>query len=185
MVKEGDTLVEIDPRPVSGGARPGAVQEGAGRGQPEERAAQPRAFGQSGQEGLRHPAAARHAAGDGRSADRPDPGRSGGDRQRPDAAQLHDHQVSAVGTSRLPPGRSGQHRARLRSERHRDDRAAATDLGGVHGAGRERAADQQGARGRNRGAGGGAELGRAAGRWRKGGSPASTTRSTRRAAPSA
>ena len=147
---------------LSGGARPGAVQEGAGRGQPEERAAQPRPLAQPGQEGLRHPAAGRHAAGDGRSADRPDPGRSGGDRQCPDAAQLHGHQVSAVGTSRVPPGRSGQHRARLRSERHRDDRAAATDLRGVHGAGRERAADQQGARGGNRGPGGGAELGRAA-----------------------
>ena len=38
MVNEGDLLVQIDPRPVSGGARTGAGQKSAGRGQSEERA---------------------------------------------------------------------------------------------------------------------------------------------------
>ena len=48
---------------LSGGARSGAREEGAGRGEPQECAAQPAALQQSRQGGIRFASAARHAAG--------------------------------------------------------------------------------------------------------------------------
>ena len=101
MVKEGDTLLQIDPRPYQAALDQVALQEGARRGEPKERKAQSRPLYQSGPEGLRLQATGRHATSDGRSVDRPDQGRSGSDRKRSNAARLHDHQGPAVGENRI------------------------------------------------------------------------------------
>ena len=63
-----------------------------------------------------------------------DQGGSGRNRQRPDAIELHDHPLSPGREDQLPSDRSRQHRPRERQHRHRDDRQAATDLGRIHGA---------------------------------------------------
>ena len=56
------------------------------------------------------------------------------DRQRPDASRLHDNPFADRGEDGLSPGRRRQHRPCRRHDGHRDDRAAAADLGRVHGA---------------------------------------------------
>ena len=134
MVKQGDVLAQDRSASLSGGARSGAGEEGAGRGEPERRAAQPAALRRPRQEGFRFASAARHPAGDGRSTDRADQGRPGDHRQRPDASRLYDNPLSAHGQDGLSPGRRRQHRARRRHDGHRDDCPVAADLGRVHGA---------------------------------------------------
>ena len=57
--------------------------------------------------------------------------------------------IAADRPRRLSPGRSRQHRARQRSDRHSDDHPAAADLGGLHGAraaaaGHQRSAEDRG-----------------------------------------
>ena len=68
MVKEGDILIADRPEALPGGARPGVGQEGAGRGQPQERGDEPRALRRPGEARLRVSPAGRHPAGHGRPA---------------------------------------------------------------------------------------------------------------------
>ena len=132
MVKEGDVLAEIDPRPYQAALDQALAKKSAGRGDAQERATQPAALHHARQGGFRLAPATRHATGDGRSTHRADQGRSGGDRQRPDRAELHHHPLALDREDRLSPRRSRQHRPCERHHRHRDDRQAAADLGRVH-----------------------------------------------------
>ena len=78
--------------------------------------------------------AARHAEGDGGAARGAGEARSGADRQRQGDPRLHHHRRADRRPHRHPPGRPGQHRARLRRDRHRRHHAASADLGAVHAA---------------------------------------------------
>ena len=185
MVKEGDTLVRNRSAALSGGARPGAVQEGAGRGQPEERPAQPRA--------LRSAWPRRITPRSSRSTRSRRPSISSPPRSR------------AIRRRSTMPRRSSA--TRPSSRRCRDEPGFrlvdpgnivhASDQNGIvtivqlqpisvvftapeENVPQINKALEEGSR-----PGGGAELGRPAGRCPKAGSRASTTRSTRRAAPSA
>ena len=148
MVKEGEILAQIDPRPYQ-----------AALDQALAKKAQDEATLKNAQldlkrytilrRGLLVAPAARHATGAGRSAHRADQGGSSLDRQRPDAVELHDDPGSTVGEDQLPSDRSRQHRPCERQHGHRDDRQAAADFCGIHGARAGRAGAQQRARRRD------------------------------------
>ena len=98
IVKEGDLLVQLDPRPFQAAldqadAKKAQDEANLKNAQLDLKRYRPR------QPGLRLAPAARHATGDGRSVHRPDQRRSGSDRQRQDPAQLHDDQSTYSGRS--------------------------------------------------------------------------------------
>ena len=118
--------------PAAGDLDAGAGQEGAGPGAADLGAEGSRALFRVGEEGLRHAAKPRPAAGQGRPAQGDDRRRPGRDRQRADAALLrHDH-GAVRRPRRLPPGRCRQHRASdRRQSAHRADPDQARD-GDLH-----------------------------------------------------
>ena len=150
IVKEGDLLVQIDPAPFKASPRSGHGQAGAGPGQPHQCQAGPGAHDPAVQAGRRHPAAARPAHRQRRQSHRPGAGRPGGDRERQGAARLHHDPLAADRPRRLSPGRSRQHRARRRPDRHADHHAAAADLGGLHRTRAAAARHQRGTESRDR-----------------------------------
>ena len=120
--------------PAAGDAHAGAGQEGAGPGAADLGAEGSRALCRTGQEGFRHAAEPRPAAGQGRSAQGHDRRRPGRDRQRADAALLRDDRRAVRRPRRLPPGRCRQHRAsERRRSAHRADADQAVD-GDLHAA---------------------------------------------------
>ena len=149
MVKEGDILAQIDPRPYQ-----------AALDQALAKKAQDEATLKNAQLNLqRYTTLEKEDFASRQQLDTQqatvdqltgaDQGRSGRDRQRADAVELHDDPRSAGGEDQLPSDRSRQHRPRERQHRHRDDRQAAADFGRIHGARGGRARDQQGARRRD------------------------------------
>ncbi len=133
-VKRGQVLARIDPDHLPGAARSGGRQEGAGRGDAGQRQDRSRALHAAGGDQLGRAPAARHAEGDGRAARGAGEARPGGDRQRPRHPAVHHHRRADRRPHRHPPGRRGQHRARLGCDRHRRAHAASADLGAVHAA---------------------------------------------------
>ena len=107
-------LAKIDPRLYQAALDQAKAKKGAGRGAARLGPEGSRALQDAGAQELRDPADRRPAAGQGRSAQGLDRGRRGRDRDRADAARLHHHHGAERRPHRRAPGRSRQHRARLR-----------------------------------------------------------------------
>ena len=147
-VKRGDVLAEIDPRTYQAQYD----QAVAKKAQDEATLANARARSRSlhaarGVE-LRIEAAGRHAEGAGRAARSAGAGRSGGDRQRPHDAELHQDRRADRRPHRPAPGRRRQSGAGERHHRHRGDHADPADLGAVQPAAAAVPAGEQGLRAR-------------------------------------
>ena len=140
QVKQGDVLVQIDPRPYPGRARSGQGQEGAGPGQPRQR--------QSGSAALHHarrirnPPADRYPAFHRGAIDRAARSRRRRDFQRPDPVRLHHGQGADLRRRRPASGRRRQHRQCRHPDRHRNDRADRADCRDLHRTGRPAALHQ-------------------------------------------
>ena len=183
IVKQGDLLLQIDPRPFQ-----------AALDQAMAKKAQDQALLANGKRDLERYT----TVGTWRSRQQQiDTQRAlvaaagGADQERPGAIDNAQVQLGYTTITRadrrarrLPPGRPGQHRACQRSDRHRRHRAARADRGGLHRARGAAAAHQRGAEGRGRCRSSPtpptARRSSTKARWRW-----STTRSTRRPAPSA
>ena len=112
MVKEGDVLVEIDPRPYQAALDQAVAKKAQDEASSQERAARLGALCHARQGGFRCAYEAQYAAGDGRRTHRADQRRPGVYRQRPDAGDLYDNPISTHGEDGLSPRRRRQHRAR-------------------------------------------------------------------------
>ena len=95
MVKEGDLLVQIDPRPYQAALDQALAKKAQDEANLKNAQLNLQRYQHPRQGGIRLAPAARHAAGHGRSAQGADQGRPGGDRQRPDPARLRDHPLAA------------------------------------------------------------------------------------------
>ena len=116
---------------LSGAVRSGRRQEGAGRGDARQRAHRSRPLHPARRVEFRLEAAGRHPEGAGRAARSAGAGRSGGDRQHQDDAELHQDRLADRRAHRHPPDRRGQSGAGERRQRHRGDHADQADLGAV------------------------------------------------------
>ncbi len=133
---------------VSGRARPGDREEGAGRSQPRQRQTRSDALRHPGEAEFRHPTAARYPELAGQSAHRVHSGGRRGGRGRQGSVELHDHSRPDFRPGGVPAHRRRQSRQRRAADRHRHDRPAAADRRRLHraaGAGRR---NQSGAHGR-------------------------------------
>ncbi len=115
-VKKGDILALIDPRPLQAALAQAVAKKAQDQAQLIACPEGSRALPGTRQEELRDPAEPRSAAGQGRPAQGHDRCRSGGDRQRADAALLRHHHGAVRRPRRLPPGRCRQHHPCQRPE---------------------------------------------------------------------
>ena len=134
-VKAGDLLAQIDPRPLSGPARPGRRHQGARRSAARQRQARSAALPEAGRARLDRDAAARHAGRAGRPGRRDGPERPGADRLRHGAARLHHDHLADRRPHRRAPDRRRQHRSCDRHHRPGGDDPDRADLGALHPAG--------------------------------------------------
>ena len=135
---------------LSGAIRPGGRQEGAGRGDARQCPHRSRSLHPARRLEFRIEAAGRYPEGAGGAARGAGAGRSGGDRQRPDDAELHPDRRADRRTHRPAAGRRRQSRAVGRCERHRGHHAGPADLGAVQPAAAAVSAGEQGLRARAR-----------------------------------
>ena len=124
-VKKGDVLAKIDPRLFQAALDQAKAKKAQDEAQLVVVPEGPRALPDARRQGLRDPAEPRSAAGQGRHRQGLDRGRRGRDRNRADPARLHRHQGAERRPHGRAPGRSRQHRARLRCRLDRHPGAGA------------------------------------------------------------
>ena len=140
IVKEGDLLVEIDPRPFQAAldqAKAKKAQDEANLANANldlQRYTKLGEFATRQQTDTQRSTVAQLTAQI--AAD------DAADRQRADPARLHPGQGADLRRRRPAPGRRRQHRQRLDPDRHRDDRPDRADRGDLHRAGRPAARHQ-------------------------------------------
>ena len=144
LVKQGDLLVEIDPRPYQATLD----QAKAKKAQDEANLANVnldlQRFTKLGEFATKQQLDTQRSTV--AAVDRADRSRRRRHLQRPDPARLHPDQVADLRRRRPAPGRHRQHRQRLDPDRHRDHRPDRTDRRDFHRAGRTTALYQRGAR---------------------------------------
>ena len=145
-VKRGDVLAEIDPRTYQAQFD----QAVAKKAQDEATLANARLdldrYTQARGVEFRLEAAGRHPEGAGRAARGAGAGRSGGDRQHPRDAELHQDHGAVRRPHRAAPDRRRQSGAGGRRQRRRGDHADPADLGHLQSAAAAVSAGQQGLR---------------------------------------
>ena len=116
-VKKGDVLAKIDPRLFQAALDQAKAKKAQDEAQLTSFQKDLDALPDARSQGLRHAAEPRSAAGQGRHRQGLDRGRRSRDRNRADAARLHQHHRAQRRTHGRAPGRPGQHRACLRPRR--------------------------------------------------------------------
>ncbi len=136
MVKQGDLLAQIDPRPYQATYDQAVATKDKDVAQLANAQRDLDRYVHACAAELHQQASARHPARPRRAAAGADQGRPGLDRQRQDPARLYDDQLADPRPYRHPPGRSRQQSTCRLDDRHRRRHPDAADLGDLHPAGR-------------------------------------------------